>query len=180
MQVDYSENVVDFIFVNLVCYCVVVFVSIIGDVFDDLQQVVLEGFICVGNGFVGLYVVVDIEYDWLWYGYLVGVYFYLYLFGLQISCVQFECDGCVCGVVWIVYDELYNYCDILCGCVQVVVMVDECLYDGGCMGNDYLIIWCYVFDGGCSWYIGLGYDVVVYCLLVFEVQVWQGLCYVVG
>lgn len=46
-----------------------------GDVLNDQQQSVFEKFIQGGKGFVGLHSASDTEYDWPWYGQLVGAYF---------------------------------------------------------------------------------------------------------
>lgn len=180
MQVDHSENAADFTPANLARYRVVVFASTTGDVLDDPQQAALEGFIRAGNGFVGLHAAADTEYDWPWYGHLVGAYFHSHPPGLQTSRVQPERDGRARGAAWTVDDELYNYRDTPRGRVQVVATVDERLYDGGRMGNDHPITWCHAFDGGRSWYTGLGHDAAVYRLPAFEAQVRQGLRYAAG
>ncbi|WP_422509493.1 ThuA domain-containing protein [Stenotrophomonas sp. GZD-301] len=180
MQADHSENAADFTAANLARYRVVVFASTTGDVLDDQQQAALEGFIRGGGGFVGLHAAADTEYDWPWYGRLVGAYFHSHPPGLQTSRVQPERDGRVRGAPWAVHDELYNYRDTPRGRVQVVATVDERLYDGGRMGSDHPITWCHPFDGGRSWYTGLGHDEAMYRLPAFVAQVRQGLRYAAG
>ena len=54
---------------------VVVFLMTTGDVLDDAQQAAFERFIQSGKGYVGIHAAADTEYDWPWYGKLVGVYF---------------------------------------------------------------------------------------------------------
>jgi hypothetical protein len=88
---------------------VVVFASTTGDVLDPAQQNALEGFLRRGGGFVGVHAAADTEYDWPWYGRLVGAYFLSHPKGLQSTRVQPERDGRPDGTAWPIRDELYNY-----------------------------------------------------------------------
>ena len=51
------------------------FLSTTGDVLDPEQQAAFEGYIRNGGGYVGIHSAADTEYDWAWYGGLVGAYF---------------------------------------------------------------------------------------------------------
>ena len=42
---------------------------------DNKQQAVFERYIQAGGGFVGVHAATDCEYNWPWYGKLVGAYF---------------------------------------------------------------------------------------------------------
>ena len=42
---------------------------------DNYEQKVMENFIKNGKGFVGVHAASDTEYEWQWYGDLVGAYF---------------------------------------------------------------------------------------------------------
>jgi hypothetical protein len=53
-------------------YRVVVFLSTTGDVLDADQQGALERFVRAGGGWVGIHSASDTEYDWPFYGGLVG------------------------------------------------------------------------------------------------------------
>ncbi|MNU10853.1 Trehalose utilization [compost metagenome] len=64
--------------------------------------------------------------------------------------------------------------------MQVIATVDEGLYQGGTMGADHPISWCHAFDGGRSWYTGLGHDEAVYRDRMFFAQLRQGLRYAAG
>ena len=64
--------------------------------------------------------------------------------------------------------------------MQVIATVDEREYDGGTMGTDHPIAWCHAFDGGRSWYSGLGHDAAVYADRHFIAQLRGGLRYVSG
>ena len=54
---------------------VAVFLNTTGDVLNDQQQKAFEDFMNTGKGFVGIHAASDCEYDWAWYGRLVGGYF---------------------------------------------------------------------------------------------------------
>ena len=54
---------------------VVVFLNTTQDVLNESQQKNFEAFMATGKGFVGIHAAADCEYDWAWYGQLVGAYF---------------------------------------------------------------------------------------------------------
>ena len=151
-----------------------------GEVRGDAQQAALEAFVRKGGGFIGVHAAADTEYDWPWYGQLVGAYFQNHPPGLQSTQVQPEKDGKPVGPRWPITDELYNYRANPRGQVQVIATVDEREYDGGTMGADHPIAWCHAFDGGRSWYSGLGHDAAVYADRRFIAQLRGGLRYVSG
>ena len=180
MAADHTEDARVFTLENLARYRVVVFASTTGDVLEDAQQAALEAFVRKGGGFIGVHAAADTEYDWPWYGQLVGAYFQNHPPGLQSTQVQPEKDGKPVGPRWPITDELYNYRANPRGQVQVIATVDEREYDGGTMGADHPIAWCHAFDGGRSWYSGLGHDAVVYADRHFIAQLRGGLRYVSG
>lgn len=59
---------------NLKRYHAVIFLNTTGDVLDHHQEAAFERFIQAG-GFVGIHAAADTEYNWPWYGRLVGGYF---------------------------------------------------------------------------------------------------------
>ena len=74
-EVDTTENAERFNEANLKRYKVVVFMSTTGDVLNDRQQADFERYIQAGGAYAGLHAAADTEYDWPWYGKLVGGYF---------------------------------------------------------------------------------------------------------
>ena len=56
-------------------YDVVIFLSTTGDVLNAAQQTAFENYVKSGKGYVGIHAAADGEYDWRWYGNLVGAYF---------------------------------------------------------------------------------------------------------
>lgn len=180
MVADHTEDAQAFTADNLARYRVVVFASTTGDVLDEAQQAAMERFVREGGGFVGVHAAADTEYDWPWYGRLVGAYFRNHPPGLQSTHVQPERDGKPAGERWPVTDELYNYRANPRPRVQVIATVDEREYSGGEMGDDHPIAWCHAFDGGRSWYTGLGHDAKVYDDANVMAQLRRGLAYAAG
>src|SRR5260370_19913235 len=72
--VDATEDPSVFTDSGLAGYNAVSFLLTTGDVLDDSQQAAFERYIEAGNGFVGVHSAADTEYDWPWYGGLMGAY----------------------------------------------------------------------------------------------------------
>ena len=177
MAADATEEASAFTPANLARYRVVIFASTTGNVLDPAQQEAMEGFIRNGGGFVGVHAAADTEYDWPWYGQLVGARFHDHPPGLHDSRVQPERDGVASGAAWPVHDEFYNYDSNPRGRVQVVATLDEQLYQGGRMGTDHPITWHHAFAGGRAWYTGLGHTEAIYAQPEFIAQLQRGLAY---
>jgi type 1 glutamine amidotransferase len=71
-SVDASEDSSTFTDDSLARYKAVVFLSTTGDVLNPAQEAAFERFIRRGGGFVGVHAAADTEYDWPFYGALVG------------------------------------------------------------------------------------------------------------
>ena len=56
-------------------YAALVFLHTTGNLFNAQEQSDLERYIQAGGGFVGIHAAADANYDWHWYGRLVGGYF---------------------------------------------------------------------------------------------------------
>lgn len=160
-------------------YRAVIFVNTTGDVLDDAQQQALRRFIENGGGFMGVHSAADTEYDWPWYGELVGAWFKSHPPGLQTTRVKFERDGAVIEAPeWRVTDEIYNYRSNPRAQVRVLATVVEADYEGGTMGADHPISWCREQGKGRAWYTGLGHDARIYEDATFLQQLARGLAYV--
>src|SRR2546423_1518297 len=75
-DVDTTTNAEWFNEDTLKKYSAVVFLSTTGDLLDNRQEAAFERYIQSGGGFAGIHAAADAEYDWRWYGRLVGGYFY--------------------------------------------------------------------------------------------------------
>jgi type 1 glutamine amidotransferase len=181
MHADATEDAAAFTPQNLARYRVVIFASTTGDVLDAAQQKAMQDFVDGGGGFMGVHSAADTEYDWPWYGQLVGAYFHSHPPGMQTTRVRFDRDGIAeQGREWKVTDEIYNYRDNPRKNVQVIATVDESDYTGGTMGDDHPIAWCRASAKGRAWYTGLGHDPGLYADPVFLRHLVSGLRYASG
>ena len=108
----------------------------------------------------GVHAAADTEYDWPWYGGLVGAYFASHPANQQAT-VRVEDRGNASTAhlpaTWSRTDEWYNYRTNPRANVRVLATLDESSYSGGTMGGDHPITWCQNYGGGRSWYTGLGH-----------------------
>jgi type 1 glutamine amidotransferase len=158
--VDATEDAAAFTPENLARYKAVVFLSTTGDVLDANQQAAFEAYIRGGGGFAGIHAAADTEYDWPWYGGLVGAYFQSHP-ATQEATVRFEDRANPSTAhfppTWTRTDEWYDYRTNPRANVKVLANLDESSYSGGSMGADHPITWCQRYDGGRSWYTGMGH-----------------------
>ncbi|MEP6897529.1 MAG: ThuA domain-containing protein [Rhodanobacter sp.] len=178
--VTVSEDPALFNDASLARFDAVVFLSTTGDVLDGTQQAAFERYVGKGGGYMGVHAAADTEYDWPWYGRLVGAWFDSHPKGLQTTVVRFEGDEAALARNWQLTDELYNYRRNPRGDVKVIATVDESRYQGGRMGADHPIAWCGNRLGGRSWYTGLGHGGALYADPVYRAHLLRGLRYVTG
>jgi type 1 glutamine amidotransferase len=159
-SVDASEDAATFSDEALTKYKVVVFLSTTGDVLNSAQEAAFERFIRRGGGFVGVHSATDTEYDWPFYGALVGAYFAGHP-DIQNATIQIEDPGhpALASVPrpWTRRDEWYNFRRNPRGNVNVLATLDERTYTGGTMAPDHPIVWSHTYDGGRSFYTALGH-----------------------
>src|SRR5436853_6785492 len=72
IEVDTTEDASLFNEDSLKKYKAVVFLSTTQNVLDPVQQADFKRFIEAGGGYVGIHAAADTEYEWPWYGKLVG------------------------------------------------------------------------------------------------------------
>nr|WP_308425458.1 ThuA domain-containing protein [Micromonospora parathelypteridis] len=155
-----TEDATSFTTANLAQYQTVVFLSTTGDVLNAGQQGAFEAYIAAGGGFVGVHAAADTEYDWPWYGGLVGAYFDSHPATQQATVrVEDRANASTAHLpsTWTRTDEWYNYRATPRSAVKVLASLDESSYSGGSMGGDHPITWCHAYGGGRSWYTGLGH-----------------------
>jgi type 1 glutamine amidotransferase len=149
-------------FAALDAYDAVIFLSTTGDVLDASQQAAFEGFIAAGNGYVGIHAAADCEYDWPFYGNLVGAYFGGHsLVASATLNIEPVTHPAVTGLVspWPWTDEWYGFKTNPRPQVTVLMTVDETSYDPGqgMMGPDHPVAWYHAFQGGRAFYTALGH-----------------------
>lgn len=140
---------------------VVVFLSTTGDVLDDAQQAAFEGFVRGGGGFVGIHSATDTEYDWAFYGELVGAYFREHP-AVQSATLKVEdaADPIMAGLPadWTRTDEWYAFKTNPRPSVHVLMTLDESSYDPGTSSmGDHPITWLHEVEGGRAFYTALGH-----------------------
>lgn len=141
---------------------VVVFLSTSGDVLDAEQQAAFERFVRAGHGYVGVHAASDTEYDWPWYGGLVGAYFAAHP-QIQPATLRVEAKAHPATAQlpesWTRTDEWYAFRTNPRGSVNVLLTLDESSYAPGetAMGADHPIAWVQAYDGGRAFYTALGH-----------------------
>jgi cytochrome c len=179
-KVDASEDGSVFTKDNLAKYAVVIFMSTTGDVLNAAQQSAFEGFIKSGGGFVGVHSATDTEYDWPWYGKLVGAYFAGHPAPAKAT-VRLENAKNVSTAFfpasWMHEDEWYNFRQFNRADVQVLLTLDEKTYSGGTMKDFHPLTWCHEYDGGRAWYTGMGHTDSSYSDETFLRHLYGGILY---
>ncbi|MEU8268493.1 ThuA domain-containing protein [Sphaerisporangium sp. NPDC049002] len=172
-----TEDAAAFTTANLAQYQAVVWLSTTGDVLNAAQQTAFQSYIAAGGGYVGIHAAADTEYDWPWYGGLVGAWFSSHP-ATQQATVRVEDRSNVStshlAPTWTRTDEWYNYRTNPRANVKVLASLDETSYTGGTMG-DHPITWCQNYGGGRSWYTGLGHTEESYADPAFTTMVLGGI-----
>ena len=157
---DHTEDAGVFTPENLKRYAAVVFLSTTGDVLDANQQKALEDYIHGGGGFAGVHAAADTEYDWPWYGQLVGAWFrdHTKVIPNRVK-VEDAADVSMRRMPdpWPHADEWYAYRTNPRPQVHVLGSIDDSLTGENGMGGDHPIAWKRLFEGGRSWYTGMGH-----------------------
>ncbi len=161
-----TEDATMFNDTELAKYEVVIWLSTTGDVLTADQQAAFERYIRNGGGYAGIHSASDTEYDWPWYGKLVGAYFDSHPAGTPNATVKVEDHAHPstkdAPTLWPRTDEWYNYRTNPRGAVHVLASLDESTYTGGNMGVEHPIAWCQDYDGGRAWYTGMGHTIESY------------------
>jgi cytochrome c len=185
LVVDASEDGGAFISSNLSRFRAVVFLLTTGDVLNGGQQAAFERFIRAGGGFVGVHSAADTEYDWAWYGRLLGTRFRNHP---QIQRGAIDVTNrrhpSTVGLPrrWTRVDEWYNFTRSPRRAVKVLVTLDETSYapGEGAMGSDHPIAWSHAFQGGRAWFTGGGHTDESYSEPLFRKHLIGGIRYAAG
>jgi type 1 glutamine amidotransferase len=143
-------------------YQAVIFLNTTGNILDDAQQKVFEDFIHNGGGFVGIHSASDTEYDWPWYGKLVGAYFTSHPNNPNVRTADFRIQDkkhpttAFLPDPWRRVDEFYNFKNINPD-FKTLITIDEKSYEGGTNGDFHPMSWCHEFEGGRAFYTNFGH-----------------------
>ena len=153
------------------------------DIFNSQQEALVKNYIQNGGGYVGIHAAADTEYDWPWYGQLVGAYFESHPEGTpRATLTTLETDTQFTNHLpasWSIDDEWYNY-TFQNEALIPLLNLEESSYVGGTNGNTHPITWYHDFDGGRSFYTGLGHKRTTYEDPRFIQLLQKGLLYAMG
>jgi len=181
-NVDSTTNSEKFTVDNLKQYAAVIFLSTTGDVLNDAQQAAFEKYIKAGGGFAGVHAATDTEYDWPWYGKLVGAYFKSH--PKQQEAVLDVVDHNFIATKhlpaeWKRFDEWYNY-KWISDDLHILIKIDEKTYTGGENGNNHPMSWYHEYDGGRAFYTELGHTDESYSDPLYLQHLLGGIKYAMG
>ncbi|WP_220503934.1 ThuA domain-containing protein [Microbispora sp. H13382] len=178
-----TEDSTAFTTSNLAQFKAVVFLSTTGDVLNDAQQTAFASYVDGGGGYVGVHAAADTEYDWPYYGRLVGAWFNSHP-AIQQARVKTEdaTHPATTGLpaTWTRTDEWYNYRTNPRSTTHVLQTLDETSYSGGNMGGDHPITWCHPQASGRSFYTGLGHTIESYAEANFRTLLLGAIRYAAG
>ncbi|MBZ5858788.1 ThuA domain-containing protein [Flavihumibacter profundi] len=188
-EVDTTVNPELFTDDSLQKYAAVIFLGTTGDVLNNYQEAAFERYIQAGGGYVGVHSATDTEYDWGWYGRLVGAYFLDHP-GMKDTFPNVQ-EG-ILHVVdkdnistkhlpeqWKRTDEFYSF-KKLNKDVKVLMTIDEKSYHGGHNGDDHPMAWYHDFDGGRAFYTELGHTAESYSEEPYLKHLLGGIKYAIG
>jgi len=143
----------------------------------------MEAFVRSGGGFVGIHSASDTEYDWSWYGGLVGAYFDSHP-AIQAATIRSTGTDHPAGQglpsSFERVDEWYNFRSLPGPDVVVLARLDETSYEGGIMGDDHPIAWAQDYDGGRSFYTAGGHTIESHAEPLFRDHVKTGILWSAG
>jgi glucose/arabinose dehydrogenase/cytochrome c551/c552 len=183
--VDTTENAAYFNEDSLKNYSAVVFLNTTDtkdSLLDHYQENAFERYIQAGGGFVGIHAATDAEYNWGWYGRLVGAYFNGH--PEQQEAVLNVTDKNHISTKhlpdqWKRKDEWYNF-KKLNKDVHVLITIDEKSYTGGTNGNHHPMAWYHEYDGGRAFYTELGHTDESYQEENYLKHILGGIQYAIG
>jgi len=160
----------------------VIFLSTSGDVLNNSQQEKFKNFIENGGGFIGIHGAAATEYDWPWYGKLLGAFFLDHpkLQDATIEVTDHDHPATsFLGKIWVRYDEWYNFKDIDPD-IRVLLNVDENSYTGGKHGKEHPIAWFRDYANRKMFYTALGHTEESFKDETFLKHISGGILYVLG
>jgi cytochrome c len=181
-EVDTTENAEWFNEDTLKKYSTVVFLSTTEDVLNYKQEAAFERYIQAGGGFMGIHAATDTEYDWGWYGRMVGGYFSSHPATQEAKLNVVDKSHISTKHLpdtWTRKDEWYNF-NKLSNDVKVLIKIDEKSYNGGTNGDNHPMAWYHDYDGGRAFYTELGHTEESFSDSLYLRHILGGIQYAVG
>ncbi|WP_330632977.1 ThuA domain-containing protein [Halocatena halophila] len=143
-------------------YDAIVWFNTTGDVLNADQQAAFESYMQRGGGYAGIHAATDTEYDWEFYGDMLGGAYFDGHPAVQEAEItvtdRTHPSTNHLSERWTVTDEWYDFADNPRGSVHVLATIDEDSYEGAGMSRaDHPICWCRNYRGGRAWYTGRGH-----------------------
>ena len=182
-QVSFTEDAEIFKPKSLAAFNVILFLSTTGNILTEPQQHEFQRWVQAGGGFVGIHAATDTEYEWPWYNELVGGYFADHPPGVHEANIEVLDGNHIStkhfGRNFKKADEWYNFKDMYPKVIPILNL-DESSYQGGKMGENHPIAWHHEFDGGRSWYTGMGHTAESFSDEPFLQHILGGIKYAAG
>ncbi|MGW2614992.1 ThuA domain-containing protein [Streptomyces sp. NPDC001500] len=164
-------------------YAAVVFLSTSGEVLTPAGRERLAGYVEAGGGFAGVHAAACTEYDWPFYGELLGARFARhpeYQPGRAVVEDREHPATRSLPAVWRLTDEWYDFRSNPRPRVRVLAVADESSYRGGGMGADHPLVWCRDQGRGRVFYTALGHAADAYRDPDFLAHLRGGLMWAAG
>ena len=177
--IEATEDASAFTASGLAPFDAVVFLNTTGDVLGPEAEAAFEAYVEGGGGFVGVHAASDTEYDWPWYGRLVGAYFESHPEIQEATLTVVEADHPATRALpetWTRTDEWYNFQAAPEG-VTVLLRLDESTYEGGAMGEDHPAAWSHTVGDGRAIYTALGHTDAAYAEEAFRGHLGGAVCW---
>ncbi|MEZ4886431.1 MAG: ThuA domain-containing protein [Chitinophagales bacterium] len=177
-----TENADYFTEDSLRQFAAVVFLNTTGDVLDFKQQADFERYIQAGGGYMGIHSASDTEYNWEWYGKMVGAYFDSHPKIQDANLVVTDPNHASCKHLpnpWKLTHEWYNFKNISED-INVIMKIDESSYEGGKNGDNHPMAWWHEYDGGRAFYTALGHTMEGFSDENLLKHCWEGILYAMG
>ena len=180
LTVEHTEDPAVFSPARLAGFDAVVFLNTTGDVLDAVEESALRVYVEGGGGWLGVHSASDTEYDWPWYGALVGAYFESHPATQEATLRVADADHPATRALpatWVRTDEWYNFRAVPRPTVRVLLRLDEGSYEGGSMGDDHPAAWAHAVGDGRAVYTALGHTDESYAEPLFLSHLDGALCW---
>lgn len=184
-EVTWTEDSEYFTEESLSQYSAVIFLNTTLTLFDSDQRIAFQTYIQNGGGFIGIHSAADTEYDWPWYGELVGAYF-------ESHPNRPNVREALINVIdanhpstehlpqrWLRSDEWYNF-GYMNDQTNVLLRLDTDSYEGSEHPGNHPIAWYHEFDGGRAFYTGSGHTIESFSEPYFLEHLLGGIQYAMG
>lgn len=156
---------------------VIVLLNTTGDYLDAEEEAALKDYVSTGGSILGVHAATDAEYEWDWYGYMLGGWFDSHPEIQEGKCeVVDNAHVLTSGLpaVWTRTDEWYNFKNLLPD-NNVTVTIDENSYTGGTHGASHPISWYRTIEKGRVFYTAMGHTEASYSEPLFIQQIQNAL-----